>query len=130
MRIWRHRRPLRHLLGNRAERRAERLLRRRGLKTLARNYATRSGEIDLVMLDGETLAFVEVRYRGQGAWSTGMESVDRAKQQRIVRTAERYLAAHPQHRFRRVRFDVVAAAERNYGIACEWTPDAFQAMEW
>jgi putative endonuclease len=128
MRVLR-RRPLRHLLGNRAERRAERLLRRRGLRTLTRNYARRSGEIDLVMLDGETLAFVEVRYRGRSAWSTGIESVDRAKQRRIVRTAERYLAEHPQHRFRQVRFDVVAASARNYGIACEWTPDAFQAMD-
>ncbi len=115
--------------GRRAERRAERMLRRRGLRTLARNYSRRTGEIDLVMLDGDVLAFVEVRYRGQGAWTTGLGSVDGAKRQRLVRTAELYLDEHPEHRYRGIRFDVVSASKGNYGIACEWIPDAFEAMD-
>ena len=121
--------PWRAQLGRRAERRAERFLGGRGLYTLRRNYARRTGEIDLVMLDGETLVFVEVRYRGHGAWSTGLESVDRYKQARLARTATLFLNDHPQHRFRNARFDVVAVFRRNYRIACEWTPDAFEAMD-
>ena len=116
-------------LGRRAERRAERMLRRRGLRTLDRNYARRTGEIDLVMLDGDVVAFVEVRYRSQGAWTTGLDSVDQAKRRRITRTAELYLDEHPEHRYRGIRFDVVSASKGNYGIACEWIPDAFEAMD-
>ena len=128
--MWRFRpRPWRTRLGRRAERRAERFLKGRGLHALGRNYARRSGEIDLVMLDGEILVFVEVRYRGRGAWSGGLESVDRAKQARLARTATLFLNDHPQHRFRAARFDVVAVFRRNYRIACEWTPDAFEAMD-
>ena len=116
-------------IGRRAERRAERLLRRHGLRTLARNYARRTGEIDLVMLDGDVLAFVEVRYRAAGAWTSGLGSVDANKRRRITRTAERYLAEHPEHRYRAIRFDVVAATKGNYRLACEWIQDAFDAME-
>ena len=115
--------------GRQAERRAERYLARRGLRTLTRNYAQRTGEIDLVMLDGDTLVFVEVRYRGTGAWSSGLDSVDRRKQQCLARTAKRYLDSHPEHRFRVARFDVVAASRGKYGIVCEWTPDAFDATD-
>jgi len=115
--------------GRRAERRAERHLRRRGLSTLERNYARRTGEIDLVMLDGDVLVFVEVRYRGQNAWTTPLDSVDAAKQARIARTATLYVEDHPEHRYRGIRFDVVAASRGNYGIACEWIRDAFEAMD-
>ena len=115
--------------GRQAERRAERYLARRGLRTLTRNYARRTGEIDLVMLDGETLVFVEVRFRGDGAWSSGLDSVDRAKQRRLTRTAALYREDRPEHGWRSARFDVVAAARGKYGIACEWTPDAFDAMD-
>ncbi len=128
--MFRLRSPFRLTMGRRAERRAERLLKRRGLRTLARRYARASGEVDLVMLDGDTLAFVEVRYRGEGAWATGLESVDPAKQRRLVRTAELYLNDHPEHRFRAVRFDVVSASRGNYGITCEWIPNAFEAMDY
>lgn len=116
-------------IGRRAERRAERLLRRHGLRTLARNYARRTGEIDLVMLDGDVLAFVEVRYRSAGAWTSGLGSVDRDKRRRLARTAERYLVEHPEHRYRAIRFDVVSAGKGNYGLACEWIQDAFDATD-
>ena len=126
----RFRRSPPHLaLGRRAERRAERLLKRRGLRTVARNFSRRTGEIDLIMLEGDTLVFVEVRFRSPGAWLTGLASVDPAKQRRLVRTAETFLHEHPEHRFRVTRFDVVSASKRHYRIACEWTPDAFEAMD-
>ena len=116
-------------LGQRAERAAGRLLRRHGLHTLARHYTRRTGEVDLVMLHDEVLVFVEVRYRSDGAWTSGLESVDARKRRRIVRTAELYLGEHPEHRYRGIRFDVVSASKGNYGIACEWIQDAFDAMD-
>ena len=123
------RRTAKTRIGRRAERRAERLLRRRGCTPLARNYARRTGEIDLVMLDGDRLVFVEVRYRGPGAWGAPLASVDRRKQRRLARTAALFLADHPQHRFRDARFDIVCAHRRHFGIACEWIPNAFEPMD-
>lgn len=123
------RRPGSGRVGRRAERRAERLLRRHGLRTLARNYARRTGEIDLVMLDGDVLTFVEVRYRSPRAWTSGLASVDADKRRRLVRTAELYLREHPVHRYRGIRFDVVSATKGNYRPACEWIRDAFDAMD-
>ena len=115
--------------GRRSERRAERYLKRRGLATVTRNYARTTGEVDIVMLDGDDLVFVEVRYRGPGAWTSGVESVDRAKQRRIVRTCDLFRRDHPEHRFRAVRFDVVAATKGNLGLELEWTRNAFDATE-
>jgi putative endonuclease len=60
----------------------------RGFKTLERNFQVRFGEIDLVMLDGETLVFAEVRYRENNRHGTGADSVTRAKQRRIVSAAQ------------------------------------------
>ena len=115
--------------GRRAERRAERYLRRRGLATVVRNFARKTGEVDLVMLDGDDLVFVEVRYRGPGSWTSAVESVDWAKQRRIVRTSELFRRDHPEHRFRAVRFDVVAATKGNLGLELEWIRNAFDATE-
>ncbi len=100
------------------------MLRRRGLKTLTRNYERRTGELDLVMLDGDTLVFVEVRFRGAGAWTSGIGSIDQRKRQRIARTAELYRRDHPEHRLRGVRFDVVSGSRGNYRIHWDWIRNA------
>lgn len=128
---WMHRfRLTSHLTrGRRAERHAERHLRRQGLTTVTRNYARTTGEVDLIMLDAEQLVFVEVRYRGPGAWSPPLESVDRAKQRRIARTCELFRRDHPEHRFRSVRFDVVAATRGNLSLELEWIRNAFDATD-
>ncbi len=49
--------------GAQAEQRAAQYLQRQGLKPVAQNYRSRFGEIDLVMQDGATLVFIEVRLR-------------------------------------------------------------------
>ncbi len=49
------------LLGRWGEKRSERLLKRKGLRLLARGFSCKAGEIDLVMADGDrTIVFVEV----------------------------------------------------------------------
>ena len=125
----RHRGASRRGVGRRAERRAERWLRCRGLESLARNYGRRTGEIDLVMLHEDALVFIEVRYRGPAAWVSPLESVDAAKRRRLARTARLYLRDHPEHRFRPARFDIVCVRKRHLGIACEWIPNAFEATD-
>lgn len=77
--------------GRWGERVAADFLRRHGLKILYRNFATDHGEIDLVCRDGEVLAFVEVRTRGEGAVARPIETVHTEKRRRLVRAARRWL---------------------------------------
>lgn len=104
-----------------AEERARTHLERAGLKLVTRNYRCPRGELDLVMADGDTLVFVEVRYRASRAFGSAAESVDARKRARLIAAAEHYLLAHPGDR--PCRFDVVAA---NGTAAVEWLRDAFR----
>ena len=95
--------------GRSAEALALRHLCDQGLRLLTRNWSCRSGELDLVMRDGDTVVFVEVRYRQQSRWGSAAESVGRSKQQRVIRAAEHFLLTHPRLANRPCRFDVIAA---------------------
>lgn len=108
--------------GAEAEERAARHLERQGLALLARNWRCRHGEIDLVMRDGATLVFVEVRARRRAEYGGAAESITAAKRGRLQRSAEAYLA-QSSHRGP-CRFDVVLIdAER-----ITWLRHAFDAQ--
>ena len=77
-----------------------------GYRVLARNYRCRTGEIDLVALDGGTLVFVEVRSRSGTRAGTPLESVDGRKQARVSRVARQFCAVRGWLD-RDARFDVV-----------------------
>jgi putative endonuclease len=113
--------------GNAFERRACAELERAGLRLLARNYTTRHGELDLVMRDGDTVAFVEVRYRVRAGHGDAAASVTRAKQEKLIRTAQLWLAAHPQHAHRPCRFDVVSYDGPAAEARMHWLRGAFEA---
>jgi putative endonuclease len=106
---------------------AESMLCRRGLRTLARNYLCRCGEIDLVMLDGPVLVFVEVRYRHSDRYGSGADSVTPAKQRRIVSAARHFLVRQPDHGQRPARFDVVSIGQGADGAEINWIRSAFDA---
>jgi putative endonuclease len=118
----------RHLQGPHAEELACRYLLRQGLRLVARNYRCRRGEIDLIMQDRDNLVFVEVRYRRQSRYGSGLESVTLRKQRRIVHCAAHYLHCHPQAAQRAARFDVVALAPESDGTSIEWIRNAFDAF--
>ncbi|BFI97201.1 MAG: YraN family protein [Rhodanobacter sp.] len=109
------------------EQRACAELERAGLKPLARNYTTRHGELDLVMLDGHTVAFVEVRYRVRAGHGDALASITRSKQDKLIRTAQLWLAAHPQHAQRACRFDVVSYDGPADSVQMQWLRGAFEA---
>lgn len=113
--------------GSRWERAAESFLCRKGLRTLARNYHSRFGEIDLVMLEGPILVFVEVRYRRNDRHGSGADTVTRNKQVRLVSTARQYLRNHADHARRACRFDVVSIGSGAEGIELQWIRAAFDA---
>ena len=88
------------------------LKRKRHMRTLERRYRNKAGEIDLIMLDRDTIVFVEVKTRTNAAPGTGMLSVDRKKQQRIARCAVIYLMENNWLN-RSVRFDIAEVSGDN-----------------
>lgn len=104
-------------------------LQQHGMRVLARNAHARSGELDLVMHDGESLVFVEVRYRASNAFGGAAASVDAFKRRKLVRAAQVYLMRHPQFANAPCRFDVVAASGKVAAPELNWIRDAFRADE-
>jgi putative endonuclease len=95
-------------------------LERRGLVLVEANFRCKLGEIDLILRDGATLVFVEVRQRAAGAPVSAAASIGPAKIGRIIRAAQVYL-----QRFSRLppcRIDVVAID----GDDIEWLTNAIE----
>ena len=114
-------------VGLRVEARVVRYLQRHGLKRIANNVSSRRGEIDLVMLDGRALVFVEVRYRGRRSRVKASLTVDTHKQQRIVAAAGWFLSKHPEYYDFPCRFDVVGVDKTLAGtLHVDWLRDAFR----
>ncbi len=74
---------------------------------LARRYRGRSGELDLIALEGDILAFIEVKTRSSRDFGDPWEFVDWEKQQRLRRTAEEFIAEHDLGNYA-YRFDIVS----------------------
>ena len=92
-----------------------------GLRLVQCNFRCKVGEIDLVMQDGATLVFVEVRKRADARHGGAAASVTYAKQRRLIRAAQFYL-----QRFKMpppCRFDVIAID----GATLNWLKNAIDA---
>ncbi|MCE7913783.1 MAG: YraN family protein [Nitrosomonas sp. PRO4] len=98
-------------------------LQRQQLILIAQNYRCRFGEIDLIMKDGATLVFVEVRMRSHDAFGGAAASITPAKQAKLLRTARHYLSGlniEPS-----CRFDALLLSGDN-GHKIEWIKNAFE----
>ena len=93
---------------------------RQGLYPVTRNYRCRFGEIDLIMRDGETLVFVEVRMRASKAFGGAQESIDARKQRKLLAAARHYIGA--LGRIPDCRFDAVLL---NGDSRVQWIRNAF-----
>ncbi|MEI2431303.1 MULTISPECIES: YraN family protein [Lysobacter] len=98
-----------------------------GLRPLASNAGFRVGELDLVMLDGDTVVFVEVRYRRDDRYGGGAVSVDARKRRKLVLAALAFLQRHRALADRACRFDVVEAQGDPERPRLNWLRDAFRA---
>jgi len=110
--------------GVQAERWAAQYLQQQGLKPVMQNYRGRFGEIDLIMRDDTTLVFIEVRLRRNANFGGAVASINAHKQQRIIRTAQQFLAdlKHTPP----CRFDVVLMEDHD-GHNVQWLKNAFDA---
>ena len=96
--------------GRAGEESVARALEGSGWAIVARNWRTRRGEIDIIGVDGESIAFVEVK-----TWPRGEEAdlelvIGAVKRQRMVETAKCFLDTHRQYSGMYVRFDVILAS--------------------
>jgi len=82
-------------------------LRKKGMRVIGRNIRCKTGEIDLAVLDGEDLVFVEVKNWPANGLESLAYAVNRKKQRRIIETAKYFLAAHREYNNRTIRFDIV-----------------------
>ena len=114
--------------GKDAERLALRHLEQQGLRLLAQNWACRRGELDLVMLDGDTVVFVEVRYRKHAQWGGALASIDGRKRQKLILAAQFFLQKEHRWADAPCRFDVVAIDSTPSGQAdLNWLKNAFDS---
>lgn len=107
-----------------AEQSAALYLQKQGLKLVEQNFRSRFGEIDLIMMDGATLVFVEVRMRQNPNFGGAAASIDHNKQQRIIRTSQQYLSCMTHTPA--CRFDAILMGDVR-GNNVQWLKNAFDA---
>ncbi|TXK65009.1 YraN family protein [Alkalisalibacterium limincola] len=98
----------------------------RGLRLIEANAHFKVGELDLVMADGDTVAFTEVRYRARSDFGDGADSVDWRKMRKLARAAQAWLLRNPTLSQRPCRFDVVSVTGSDDAPVIEWIRDAFR----
>jgi putative endonuclease len=114
-------RTAQQVTGEAAEDEALRWLQKRGLELVERNFRCKAGEIDLILREGPTLVFVEVRKRADRRHGGAAASVTPAKQRRLLHAAQFYLQrlrAMPPCRFDVIAFD---------GTELSWLKNAIEA---
>ena len=101
-----------YLLGLRAETLAALRLRLSGWRILERRFLGGGGEIDLVALRGDCVAFVEVKARS--SLDAALLSITPQKMQRMRRAANAWLARNPWAATKTLRADAVFLAPRKW----------------
>ncbi|MHC4265664.1 MAG: YraN family protein [Planctomycetota bacterium] len=97
----------RERLGRWGEKQTEKFLKRKGLKTLTKNYLCKTGEIDLIMVDTDrSIVFVEVKTRADESFGPTESVINYDKKLKLAKTARYFLATHNINN-RPYRFDVV-----------------------
>ena len=92
--------------GKIGEEKAEKYLKSKKYKILAKNYKSLFGEIDIIAEYKKILVIIEVKYRKNSAFGKGYEAVDYNKQQKIIKTTEHYI--NEKNIKVQVRFDIIS----------------------
>ncbi|MBA5249346.1 MAG: YraN family protein [Gammaproteobacteria bacterium] len=117
-------------IGNQAEKLALQYLEKKGLKLIEKNYLTKMGEIDLIMLDKskQSLVFVEVRYRQSASFCSAVDTINSSKQRKIIQTAEYFLLKQVQYADFICRFDVIGLESDLKYPEINWIQNAFAGL--
>lgn len=77
-----------------------------GYALVARNWRSKSGEIDVIVSRGNELIICEVKTRSSRRFGSPFEAVTATKQRRIRGLALEFLSENRKYRGRQLRFDV------------------------
>lgn len=99
-----HRGSMAFHAGMAAEQRIAQDYERRGFAVARERWRGKSGEIDLIVRDGEGLIFIEVKQ--SRSFDRAALALSAAQMRRIYRAAEEYLGTQPLGSLTDVRFDV------------------------
>lgn len=111
------------LIGRRAEVSACEFLEDTGMTVVSQNARTRLYELDLVMLDGDTLVIVEVKYRKNALWGGGEAALDRDKIHRLIMATQLWQVEHG-YELHAVRIDLVVV--EGASLRCRYYPNAVE----
>jgi len=109
------------------ESQAKLYLQKQGLKLCQQNYHSRFGEIDLVMFDGDTVCFVEVKYRKSLDFGGAASAISYSKRQKIIKTAQIFMSENRKLANRAMRFDALILQQIDQDININWIENAFYA---
>jgi putative endonuclease len=107
---------------------AARWYRQRGYGELARNWRCSIGEVDLVLVRGDTLVFCEVKTRRGPGFGGGWEAVTARKRQKLRALAQTFLLVHRLSPAG-VRFDVASVLVREARHPSAEGPDRSPQVE-
>lgn len=108
-------------VGKKAETKAKVYLEENGVTVLEENYRNRTGEIDLIGMDGNYLVFFEVKYRSGVQKGYPTEAVTFAKQRTICMVSDYYRMSKGLPESTPVRYDVISII----GEEITWIKNAF-----
>lgn len=115
--------------GNFIETHATAYLMRKGYQVLARNYAYRGGELDIVAKDNDTVVFVEVK----SVWNNGQGNpaarVNAAKQKKVWKTACHFLCTQVKNLEQKSRFDVLSVRAYEQPLRFNHYKNAFEGTQ-
>lgn len=90
-----------------------------------KNYRTYHGEIDLIMQDQDDIVFVEVRIRHSVEYGNALESINKNKINKLIKTATHFLQWKKWLYKVNSRFDVIAIQPVKGVMQLEWIKNAF-----
>jgi len=118
----------RQALGRKGEEVAVDFLKKQGYRIIKRNYRCRAGEIDIVVEEGSSLVFVEVKSRRSTHFGLPEEAISYEKRRHLTRVALGYLTHH-RIKETKCRFDVVSVLMNDHGVKeIRLIKNAFEAV--
>ncbi|MFT5505026.1 MAG: putative endonuclease [Gammaproteobacteria bacterium] len=116
-------------LGAQFENKACQYLATHGLILIEGNFHSRFGEIDLIMSDKDQICFIEVKYRKNKQFGGVMESIGQRKRNKIIKTAQFFIATNHKFRNHSFRFDALLLQPDDSAgnLKVNWIQNAFYA---
>jgi len=111
--------------GDWGEEKACQFLQQEGYRILCRQYRCKRGEIDIIAIRGDVLAFVEVKTRSSTAFGLPCQAVDRKKQHRLRLAGEFYMLCNPWTKKLQPHWDIIEILHLDKGDYIRHLENAF-----